>query len=57
MSISNYAQNLLKFLVENLDLGDRTIMPNLQQINLPKLGYPFQSGRNGQQNSASYQLR
>ncbi|WP_333207817.1 MULTISPECIES: hypothetical protein [unclassified Microcoleus] len=26
MSISNYAQHLLRFLVENLDLGDRAIM-------------------------------
>jgi hypothetical protein len=32
-------------------------MPNLQQINLPKLGYRFQSVRNGQQNSGPYQLR
>ncbi|MBD1887248.1 hypothetical protein [Microcoleus vaginatus] len=26
MSISNYAQHLLRFWVENLDLGDRGIM-------------------------------
>ncbi|WP_445316467.1 hypothetical protein [Microcoleus vaginatus] len=36
MSISNSADNLLRFCVENLDVGDRGIMPIAISMPAPK---------------------